>query len=89
MTPDIASIYGLAVDHGALITQVAANSPASNAGLESGDVIVGIDGQDVNPPADVVRIVRSSKVGQQLTISYYRGNNQSTVQITTAQNLGQ
>jgi len=48
VTPEIADSMGLKRPAGALIASVLAGSPAANAGLKPGDVIVSVDGQAVD-----------------------------------------
>jgi Do/DeqQ family serine protease len=48
VTPEIADSMSLKRPAGALISSVAANSPAAQAGLKAGDVIVSVDGQPVD-----------------------------------------
>ncbi len=48
VTPEIADSMNLKRPAGALIASVAANSPAAQAGLKAGDVIVSVDGQPVD-----------------------------------------
>jgi len=50
VTPEIADSMGLKRPAGALIANVTAGSPAANAGLKAGDVIVSVDGQPVDDP---------------------------------------
>jgi Do/DeqQ family serine protease len=50
ITTDIADSLAIDPPHGALITEVAADSPAARAGLQPGDAIVQIDGVDVDAP---------------------------------------
>jgi Do/DeqQ family serine protease len=50
VTADIADSMGLKRPTGALIANVAPNSPAARGGLKAGDLIVSVDGQDVEDP---------------------------------------
>jgi Do/DeqQ family serine protease len=50
VTPDIADSLGLSRPVGALITSVLRDSPAAQAGLKPGDLILSIDGQSVDDP---------------------------------------
>jgi serine protease Do len=84
--PTIASIYGLAVTQGALIAQVDPSGPAAQAGLKAGDVIVNINNTNITSAADALQAILSGKIGQQVTITYYRGNTKTTAQATLVQN---
>ncbi|PAY05158.1 serine protease [Bradyrhizobium sp. UFLA03-84] len=50
VTPEIAETLGLKLPTGALVANVAPNSPAAKAGLKLSDLIVGIDGQAIDDP---------------------------------------
>ena len=50
VTPDLVESLGLDRPAGALVAGVVEKSPASDAGLRQGDVIVGIDNQQVDDP---------------------------------------
>jgi Do/DeqQ family serine protease len=50
VTPEIADSLGLKRPSGALIANLVAGSPAAKAGLKTGDLIVSIDGIDVEDP---------------------------------------
>ena len=45
---DLAESFGLDRPRGALIAQVGVDSPAQEAGLQSGDIILEFDGQAIN-----------------------------------------
>ncbi|HEX5515129.1 MAG TPA: trypsin-like peptidase domain-containing protein, partial [Gammaproteobacteria bacterium] len=47
LTPALAQALGTDVKEGAVVTQVLADSPAAQAGLKVGDVIISVDGQKV------------------------------------------
>jgi serine protease Do len=86
LTPDIASMFNLPVTEGAIVTQIEPGGPAANAGLQTSDVITAINGQPVTSGSDAVEIIRSSEIGQEVTVTYYRDNNEATVQVTLAEN---
>ena len=50
VTPEIAETLGLPRPAGAVVTNVAPHSPAAKAGMKVSDLIVSIDGQDVDDP---------------------------------------
>ena len=50
VTPDIAEALGLVRASGALVADVAENSPAASAGLRAGDIVVGFNGQPIEHP---------------------------------------
>ncbi|MDP2931489.1 MAG: trypsin-like peptidase domain-containing protein, partial [Chloroflexota bacterium] len=74
--------YNLAVDKGAFVSEVAAGSPADKAGLKQADVIVGVNGKEVASAEDLIQIVRSSQIGQQIEIKFWRGDSQKTTSAT-------
>src|SRR5699024_7561770 len=57
---------------GIVITRVANNTSASNAGLEPSDVIVGFDGETVSNSVKLRQLIYSTGVGETVEIEYYR-----------------
>ena len=72
----IITLFELNVDKGVLFTGVLSGSPADKAGLEPDDVIVAIDDKEVTTVAELVQAIRSKGVGQEIKITYWRGNSQ-------------
>jgi serine protease Do len=81
----VAMFYNLAADKGVLVTNVVEGSPASQAGLSVGDVITAIDGKEIDNLAEFIQTLNSHQIGQTVTITYFRGNTQSTAQATLAE----
>jgi len=77
--------YDLAVDEGALITEVAVPSPAAEAGIEAGDVITGFEGEEIASADDLIQAIHSSEIGQEVEITFWRGDSQNTTQATLAE----
>lgn len=63
LTPQLADYFGLEDGKGALVASVREDSPARDAGLRAGDVIVSVDGEPVEDPGDVARAVRRREAG--------------------------
>lgn len=78
VTPGLIAKYGLSVTEGAFIDQVVAGSPADNAGLKAGDVIVGFDGQKIATADDLIKTEQSHQVGDEVQIQFVRGTTTMT-----------
>ncbi len=76
--------YRLSVDKGALVTRVAAGSPADKIGIKPGDVITAIDNKAVANVAELNKILHNYQIGQSVTLTYYQGIAPNTVTITLA-----
>jgi len=57
---------------GVLIEGVLPSSPAAVAGLLPGDVLISVDGQAVQHPPDVVRIVSAHRAGERVALVFER-----------------
>lgn len=60
------------LDPGVFVIDVFAGSAAERAGLQPGDVIVGINNNDVAQPEDVARIIRSLDPGDSVVVEFTR-----------------
>jgi membrane-associated protease RseP (regulator of RpoE activity) len=69
---------------GVLITSVSEDSPAAKAGLRAGDVVTAIDGEKVDSPGDISRIISSKKEGD-VTLTVIRNKAQQTIRVTPKQ----
>jgi serine protease Do len=70
--------YDLAVDEGVFVTEVAAGSPAAEARLEAGDVIIGFDNEEITTAEELIRAIHALQIGQRIEITYWRGNTKNT-----------
>ncbi len=77
LTPDVRDQLQAPNDlHGALIEQVQPGSPADNAGLERGDVIVEVNRRKVQTAADVQQALKNVPAGQDaLVLVWSNGGN--------------
>ena len=74
--------YQLTIDKGVYVFQVRLDSPAGRAGLERGDVILAIEGNEVNTVTDVRNEVAAHKVGDKVKLKYERDGREAEVEIT-------
>ncbi len=81
VTEDIAESLGLDKAHGALIAGVTEDGPAGAAGLQTGDVIVSFDGQEVPEMRDLPRIVADTEVGKTVVVELVRRGATTTVEV--------
>ncbi|HEU5318856.1 MAG TPA: trypsin-like peptidase domain-containing protein, partial [Chloroflexota bacterium] len=86
VTPTLAQQLGLPVTRGVLISQVTAGSPAQQAELSQGDVIVAIDGRNVATTDDLRRQMVTKKVGDTIALTIASaGRANRTVTLTLAE----
>lgn len=78
MNQSIAYHYGLGTARGAVITFVQAGSPAARAGLKRLDVITRYQDRDITSANELLRELRSSQIGQDITVTYVRGKTTMT-----------
>ncbi len=72
VTREIAEGLSLARVAGAVVTRVSDKGPASNAGIEPGDVIMGVDGVEVTDARAVYYRLTTKGVGQTVKLSVIR-----------------
>src|SRR5438128_2193933 len=97
VTPELADEMGLASDHGLLVVQVVPGSAAERAGLRGGneraylgntpitvggDLIVAIDGQDVQDQQDLSHVMNNHRAGDSVRVTIYRGKRKMDVNVT-------
>ena len=82
LTPEVAQQYKLPVDSGALVRTIYPNGPAGQAGLAQGDIIVGLDGQQITSMDELVLQIRNRQVGDKVKITYYRGSDKKDTDVT-------
>lgn len=73
--------------HGAFVTDVTAESPAAQAGIHVGDVILTLDGRPVKSE-EFQTLVAAYKPGTRVPLSYARGSSTHEVWITVASETG-
>ena len=73
---------------GVVVQNVGPNSPAEQAGLEPGDVILSINGNQVLDPQKFAQLINRGRAGDVFTFEVLRGGEKSTKQATLAERPG-
>jgi putative serine protease PepD len=73
---------------GALIQKVTANGPAAAAGLKKGDLVIKLDDRLIDTSDALVAGIRSRQPGDKVTITYIRGNETKTVDVSLGSDEG-
>ena len=71
---DIAESLGLDKARGALVTQVVENSPAEQAGIEAGDILLSYDDKPISTIRDLTKLVALTKTKADVTIEIWRND---------------
>lgn len=66
---------------GAVIGAVSTGSPAAKAGLESGDVVVAINGKRIASSSDLTGVVAAYKPGDTITLTVKRSGSTTTLEV--------
>jgi serine protease Do len=82
VTPDMVADLGLDRPTGLLVAQVTRGGPAMRAGLRPGDVIVAVDGKEVETARDVTRKVAAAAPGTTVPLTVWREGQEKTLAVT-------
>jgi Do/DeqQ family serine protease len=85
LSPDLAQSLGLANTNGAVVGSTITGSPAAQAGLQQGDVIVAFDKTPVEDYRHVQRLVAETRVGKNVTLQIVRKKQKMDVAVTIAE----
>ena len=82
ITPALAESLKLKEREGALVADVTPDSPASRAGIERGDVIVGFDGKQIHAMVELPRIVAKTRPGKIVDVNVIRQGAPKSLSLT-------
>jgi serine protease Do len=85
LTKELAQSFGLKEPEGALIASVDPGSPADKAGLRPGDVVLAFNGQAIDDPNKLPRLVAATKPGGSATLRIWRNGQAEEVKFTAAE----
>jgi serine protease Do len=82
---EIAAVFGLPNQEGALVSQVTPGGPAEAAGIRRGDVIVGYRGEPIAQVQDLPRVVSRTPVGERVEVVVLREGSRRTFEVRIAE----
>ena len=78
---NLAESFGLERPRGALVSQVGEDSPAQEAGLRAGDVIISFDGKDIPTSSDLPHVVGLIKPGTTVQVEIVRDKKRKKMKV--------
>ena len=85
LTKESADAFGLKQASGALVNGVEKDGPSAKAGVETGDIILKVDGRDVRSSNDLPRIITAIRPGTKITLTVWRKGAHKDIQVTVAE----
>jgi serine protease Do len=85
VTPEIAKNFGLKEPEGALVSDVVEGSPADQAGIKRGDIIISYDGKPIKDMETLPKLVASTEVGKKVKVKIIREGKTLEKEVTIAE----
>jgi len=88
LTTQMAAQLGVRATTGAFVNEIERRSPAFQAGLDAGDIIIAFNGENVVDPSHFVQLVSDAQIGSTATVVVIRNGKQVTLKIPVLQREG-
>ena len=85
LTKNLADYFGVDASKGALVSDVLKGSPAEKAGLETGDIILKIDGRDVEGVGQLRNTIAMVAPGTKVDLLIYHNGKEKTVTVSVTE----
>jgi serine protease Do len=82
LSPAIAQQYQLPADRGVLIVEVAPNTPAEDAGIVPGDILIALNDAPIETVQELQRTLEEYQPGDEITLVVNRDGSETEVSIT-------
>jgi S1-C subfamily serine protease len=82
LTPQLAERFGHDRDRGVVIGRVEPGSPADEAALRAGDIVVALDGEPVDSLVDLLAALRNADPGDEIVVTVVRNGDEEDVGVT-------
>lgn len=81
LTPDLASAFNSSKTHGAIISQILAESPAASSDLQIGDVVISINGKPVYSASELRNQIGLVAIDDEITLAIERQGKAKNIKI--------
>jgi serine protease Do len=88
VNPSLAESFGLKNTTGALVSSTENGSPAAKAGLEPGDVILGINGKEIGSASELPALVADMRPGETARLQVWRKGGTREINVTVGAQKG-
>ena len=85
VTQDIAQAFHLSEERGALISEVTKDGPAAKAGIQSGDIVLGINGQRIENSRDLQLTIGMMSPGTNAKLDVFRNGASREIDVKLAE----
>lgn len=85
VTPSMGEALGLDVARGVIVASVEDDTPAQDAGLEEGDIILSVDGSEINDVSSLRNTISLTAIGRKVELRILRDGREKTVGVTLAE----
>ncbi|MEX0800527.1 MAG: trypsin-like peptidase domain-containing protein [Dehalococcoidia bacterium] len=82
ITPSLAAQFGLAVEQGVGLQAVQPGAPADDAGLQEGDIIVAMAGEEITNSGELFQALTENRAGDTVTVEFFRGDARMSAEVT-------
>ena len=85
---DMAEALGLDEPKGALVNEVTKDSPAEDAGIKDGDVIVSVNGKKIDDSSELVNIIANYPPGKKVEVMVWRDGKKKNIKVELGERPG-
>lgn len=81
VTPELAEYYGIKETGGVYVAKVYEDNPAHEAGIQTGDIIVEVNGEKIDTSRDLTITIANLKVDETVDVKIIREGKEQTVKV--------
>ncbi len=85
ITPQMAKMFKLKQEEGALVGDVVSDGPSAKAGIKRGDVVIKYGGENISDYRDLSRLAAATPVGKEVTIVLVRDGEEIKITVKVAE----